>query len=228
MVKDNVMSLSISRNELLGLVIRQLDSLFTCSAQDTSCLDEYLDQVIARCLDQFSRITNKYYSRDEKVFFNAFHSGQYSIFLYWLSRYIFQEKGERHRSLCDRLFYLNKTLNSLDLYYEIEMPPYFLLDHPLGSVMGRAGYKNGFVFSQQCTVGGNKSIYPIFGENVILFSGANVLGKCSIGSNVLISANTCVIDIDIPDFSIVYGRPRDYVVKSIGDEYFQQFNPFNL
>ena len=156
------MGLNVSRNELLYLVRKQLDSLFLCSAQDASCLDTSLDKVIIRCLDQFSRITNKYYSKDGKVSFNIFHSGQYSIFLYWLSRLIFQENGESYRSLCDRLYYLNKALNGLDLYYEIEMPSYFYLEHPVGSVMGRARYGNGFVFSQQCTVGVNKLIYPTF------------------------------------------------------------------
>ena len=55
-----------------------------------------------------------------------------------------------------------------------------------------------------------------------------MLGNCSIGSNVLVSANTYLLDIDIPDFSLVFGRPRDYVVKSIGEEYFQQFSQIDL
>jgi serine O-acetyltransferase len=39
-------------------------------------------------------------------------------------------------TLADRIYYLNKALNGLDLFYEVEMPDVFYLDHPVGTVIG--------------------------------------------------------------------------------------------
>lgn len=52
-------------------------------------------------------------------------------------------------------------MNGCDLYHEVNLPHYFTLDHPVGSVMGRAEYGEGFSFGQNCTVGNNKGIYPV-------------------------------------------------------------------
>lgn len=45
-------------------------------------------------------------------------------------------------------------MNGVDLFYAIELPQKFGAEHPLGSVMGRAKYSEGFFFYQGCTVGG--------------------------------------------------------------------------
>lgn len=217
-----------TKDELLELVSRQLKNIFTLSGDEVDCLHSVIDAAVQRCYKCFSKCRNKYYSKNGKVFFNPYHSGQYTIFLYWLSRTIFLNHRNKHSSLCDRIYYLNKMLNGIDLFYEVEMPDYFMLDHPLGSVLGKAVYANGFSFSHQCTVGNNKGIYPVFGTNVRLFSGAKVLGNCRIGSNVLISANTYVLDLDIPDYSLIFGMPRDYVIKSIDEKYFSDFRSFDL
>jgi len=222
------MEVVLTGNELVELVSRQLKSSFILSNEEADCLHSVIDAVIQRCSICFSKCRNKYYSKDEKTIFNPFHSGQYTIFLYWLSRTIFLNYRDRCSSLCDRIYYLNRMLNGIDLFYEIDMPNYFMLEHPLGSVLGRAVYANGFTFSQQCTVGGSKGIYPVLGTNVILFSGAKVLGNSRIGNNVLISANTYVLDLEIPDYSLIFGRPRDYVIKSIDEEYFSDFRSFDL
>lgn len=37
-------------------------------------------------------------------------------------------------------------MNGCDLYHEVNLPHYFTLDHPVGSVMGRAEYGEGFQF----------------------------------------------------------------------------------
>ena len=98
----------------------------------------------------------------------------------------------------------------------------------MGSVIGRATFGDGFVFRQQCNVGGNHDVYPKLGSNVILFTGAKILGNCSVGNNVLVSANTFLLDVDIPDFSIVFGRPRDYVIKKISKSYLSEYLEFDF
>ena len=51
-----------------------------------------------------------------------------------------------------KFYYLNKIMNSVEMFYEVELPSVFCCDHPLGSVMGRARYSDFFYFSQGCTV----------------------------------------------------------------------------
>jgi serine O-acetyltransferase len=85
------------------------------------------------------------------------------------------------------------------------MPPVFFLDHPVGSVIGRADFGNYFSFSQNCTVGNNKGKYPNIGKNVKMMSGSKIIGNCKIGDNVIVSANTYLKDVDIPDCSLVFG-----------------------
>jgi serine O-acetyltransferase len=203
-----------------GLVRRQLDNLFVFdAANEGAVLDRAIDVTFERSMNCFSHIRNKYYRRDGQPRFDPFHSGLYSIFLYFLSNAISNMGPERH-SLADRVYYLNKALNGVDLYHEIELPEIFFLEHPLGSVLGRARYSNYFSFSQNCTVGNNRGVYPRLGENVSMMSGAKVLGDCDIGSHVILSANCYVKDTSIPSCSIVFGSSPDLVVKHKPVEYF--------
>jgi serine O-acetyltransferase len=163
----------------------------------------------------FAASTNKYYNHNGEVRFSPYHSGQWCIFLYFLANSIFRkERWEAARTLCDKLYFLNKAMNGLDLYYEVEMPDIFFLDHPVGTVMGRAKYSNHFSFGQNCTVGNNKGIFPEIGERVNMMSGSKILGKSRIGNNVIIAANAYIKDQDVPSHTIVFGSSPDLTFKS--------------
>lgn len=214
------MKLEITGHEVSALVRKQLNSLFTFDVStESDLLQAGVDMALNRCEYCFSHTKNKYYRRQGQVYFNPFHSGQYSIFLYFLSASIFRVHGNIGM-LPDRIYYLNKCLNGLDLFYEVKMPSIFFLDHPVGSVIGRASYEDGFSFSQNCTVGNNKGRYPSFGKNVRMMSGAKVLGDCRIGHNVIISANTYIKDVEIPSFSIVFGSSPNIIIKRKPETYF--------
>ena len=123
--------------------------------------------------------------------------------------------------LADKVYYLNKVMNAVDLYYEIELPEHWTCEHPLGSVMGRAQYGDKFIFMQGCTVGGNwtngELKYPIIGEQVTMLSNSKIIGDSHIGNNVTLSANSYVINRDIPDNSVVFGQGKDIVIKEKKD-----------
>lgn len=117
------------------------------------------------------------------------------------------------RSVCDKVYALNRALSSADLYYEVELPNIFTFDHPLGAVMGRAKYSDYFTFSQGCTVGNNHGIYPRFGRRVFMMSDSKVIGDCKVGDNVVIAANAYVRDQDIPGNSLVFGASPNLIIK---------------
>ncbi|RYD31037.1 MAG: transferase [Verrucomicrobiaceae bacterium] len=196
------------------MVARQLGSLFIFRADtESGLLSEALVEAVEACDHCFSRTVNKYYHRDGETFFNPFHSGQYSIFLYFLSRGIAARQPEGG-TLADRVYFLNKALNGLDLFHGVRMPRVFFLDHPVGSVIGRAEIGDGFSFSQNCTVGNNKGIFPTLGRNVSMMSGSKILGRCRIGDDVTLAANSYVKDTDIPGGSIVFGSSPNLVIKA--------------
>jgi serine O-acetyltransferase len=216
------MNLQIDYQATRDLVRRQLASLFAYHpAEDDPTLDLALKEAIRRCEKCFAYIRTRYFQRDGRPYFNPFHSGQYSIFLYYLANSAWRLNPGH--TLADRIYCLNKALSALDIYYEVELPEVFYLDHAVGSVLGRAKYGNFFLFFQNCTVGNNKGIYPRFGEYVCLMAGARVLGDCVIGDQVIFSANCYVKDQNIPSRSLVFGASPHLVIKQKDPQYFREF-----
>ena len=127
---------------------------------------------------------------------------------------------------CDKIYALNKMISSADIYYEVNMPDVWFCDHPQGSVIGRATYGNFFSFTQGCTVGNNKGLYPVIGEHVHMLSNSKILGNCNVGDHVIMAANSYIIDRDIPAFSIVFGAKPNVVIKPISPEKFNSLSVF--
>lgn len=206
------MNLEIPKSDLITQLKKQLNSIFLVSDDELSGLDIIIDKVLERTEYCFSRTKNKYYKNHGEVYFNPFHSGQYTIFLYYLSNTIFQNLNAP--KLADKVYYLNKTLNGCDLFYEIELPAVFMLDHPVGSVMGRANYGSYFQFGQNCTVGNNKGIFPVISTNVQMTANSMIIGNCSIGENSIIGAGACIKDENIPANSLVFGQSPNLIIKT--------------
>lgn len=205
------MRTSISQEDILEQLIHQLSSFFQLQNIEIQILKNEFGKVISRCEYCFSKNDNKYYSLDGEPYFSPYQSAQYAIFLYFFSNTVSHETD--CRLLADKLYYLNKVMNACDLFHEVELPKFFKLDHPVGSVMGRAKYGEGFSFSQNCTVGNNRGIYPVIGENVRMCANSSIIGKCVIGNNVTIAANSGVKDENIPDNSLVFGHSPNLIIK---------------
>ena len=150
------------------------------------------------------------------VKFNTCHSVQWMTFLYYLSNTLY--KKSVNTDLPDKVYYLNKIMNGVDLYCAIELPSIFGAEHPIGSIMGRAKYSDGFFFYQNCTVGGTldkngKEQYPTLGKNITMYSHSSILGVCDIGDNVEIGAGAIVKNQDVPANSIVFGQSPNLIIK---------------
>ncbi len=210
------MELIISRSQILDNLCRQIDSFFICTEKERSILDTYLDAALNRIEKCFNGIDNKYFKSEFGVRFNPFHSVQYMTFLYTIANEVYRN-GETS-TLSDKLYYLNKTMNGLDMFYAIELPEVWSAEHPVGSVLGRAKYGEGFFFYQGCTVGGNRDKdgilnYPVIGRNVKMYANSSFIGKCNIGNNVILGAGALVKNEDIPSNSIVFGQSPNLIIK---------------
>ncbi len=206
------MIFEIPKEDIIEGLLRQLRSFFSLSDDEIESIKSFSDTVFERCEFCFSKNQNKYYSRNGNAYFNPYHSGQYTVFLYYFSNTVFKG-GSHHARLADKIYYLNRIMNSCDLFYEVELPEIFMLDHPVGTVIGRAKYGNYFKFTQNCTVGNNNNVYPVIGENVTISANSMILGNSKIGDNVILGAGACVKDQDVPDNSLVFGSSPNLIIK---------------
>lgn len=163
----------------------------------------------------YEGMPNKRFYDGSDVVFSPLMSVQWMNFLYRISHAIYKKYGGCQTA--DQVYYLNKIMHSNDWFYAIDLPTHFHCEHPLGSVLGRAEYGDYLFIYQGITVGGNRSkgelSYPKIGNNVIMFANSTVLGKTIIGTNVVVSAGTQIINEIIPDNCMVFGKSPDLIIK---------------
>lgn len=140
-------------SEIEELVAHQLKCFFLVSDDDVYALNNNIEEAVRHTQDCLGKMDYKYYilQGSENKEIDLGNSVMNCIFLYWLSRYLFQ-RGKIQ--LADKVYYLNKIFNSVELFYEVRLPDIWSCEHPLGSVMGKASYGDFFLFYQGCTVGG--------------------------------------------------------------------------
>lgn len=199
---------SMSTGELSLMVSKQLNHFIPDSfAVEASEINELMAECVDRIKNCFKWINNKYYTNEEEIFFNHLQSDHYCAFIYLLSNTAYKQGN---LPVATKLFLLNKYLHGLDLYFSVQLPEVFMLVHPVGSVIGNAQYGNFFVAYQNCTIGSTfkdgKYIYPLFGDNVIMYARSAVIGSCHIESNVVIAANSFVLNSQVDANSVVTGN----------------------
>lgn len=167
------------------------------------------------------RIEKNFIHRKGRIFqsgteanFDITHSVQYSIFLYTYANQLYREGLEDEAG---RVYYLNKIMNSVDWFYAVSLPEIFSAEHPLGSVVGRATMDDYLFLYQGTTIGGNRKngilTYPTIGHHVLMYANSKILGNAHIGNNVILAANTMIIDEDVPNDSLVFGQSPNLIIK---------------
>lgn len=199
-----MMNTTLSQGDLLAYVKRLIAHHLPDGNPCAALTQQSIDRALQRTEFCFSKIARKYYNLDGVVTFNHLNGDHMASFLYFLGNGIWKDSGDTEAPT--RLFYLNKIMHGLDLYYSVAMPSIFLLVHPLGTVLGNATYSDYFVVYQNCQVGAVTTVYPTFASGVVLYSRSSVLGDCNIGSDVVIAANAFVVDTAIPQNSVVVGQ----------------------
>ena len=134
--------------------------------------------------------------------FNIKISWHLATFIYWLSREVWEHEGKTDE--CEALFCLNKLLNSIDLFYEVELPEVFFLGgHTSGQVFAKSNYKNYLVTFQNCTIGRNLDKAPILGKYNVLYPGSSIIGSSMIGQNVVLGPGVQIVNRDIDDNTLL-------------------------
>jgi serine O-acetyltransferase len=191
-----------SREQLLGYLMRQLQNFFPDDEKD---LREALDARLDPALDRLAHCIRavRMWREDE---FDLLHSSQYATFLYYLAHTL--HRSGAPRSLCNKLFFLNKALNGIDLFYEIDLPPVFFIGHSVAIVLAKAQYGNHLALYQTCTVGKNHGIAPVLGDGVVLYPHSAVIGDCRIGDASVIAQGVSVVGRSAPGNCLVFQGDR--------------------
>ena len=154
--------------------------------------------------------------------FNVLQSSQHCIFLYYLSNTIYRRSGDTAAGT--RLFLMNKALNGIDLFYEIEMPKVFFIGHSVGIVLAKATYGNYLVLYQNSTVGRHKDQIPVIGDRVVLYPNTAVIGRSVIGSDSVLSQGVSAVNKTVPEGVIAFRGPgADLAFQPRPDDLLQEY-----
>ena len=138
------------------------------------------------------------------------YPGFHAIFFHRIAHFLY----------CKKLFFIARLISQIARHITgIEIHPgaqigrKLFIDHGMGIVIGETT-----TIGDNCTIYHNSTLggtgkdkqkrHPDIGDNVMVGSGAKVLGPIKIGNNVKIGANSVVLK-DVPDNVTVVGIPRN-------------------
>lgn len=181
----------LSRAELAAYVRAQIERMlpFPRPEPELALIEVHLDEALRRLARCIAAVRTWPAGQ-----FDVLHSSQYCTFLYYLANTIWRR--ERAQAVCTRLFLLNKALNAIDCFYEIELPEVFFIGHSIGIVLAKARYGNHLVLYQNVTVGKNHGRAPVLEDGVILYPHAAVIGACTVRRGSIVAQGTRVLGRD--------------------------------
>lgn len=186
------------RAGLLGYLERQLTNFFPDGAAGVhEAIDSHLDAALRRLAHCINAV--RLWREGE---FDTLHSSQYTIFLYYLCNTLWRAGADPR--VCTKLFLLNKALNGIDCFYEIELPEVFFIGHSVGIVLAKAQYGEHLVLYQNSTVGKNHGVAPVLEEGVVLYPNSAVIGRSRVRAGSVISQGVSVVNRDTPGDCLVF------------------------
>lgn len=117
------------------------------------------------------------------------------------------------------LSHVARFLTGIEIHPAAKIGPGFFIDHGMGVVIGETSeIGEDCLLYQGVTLGGTGKEkgkrHPTLGNNVVVGTGAKILGAITIGDNAKIGANAVVLD-SVPEYSIVVGVPGKVIKKKV-------------
>ncbi len=115
---------------------------------------------------------------------------------------------------------LARFITGVEIHPAAEIGKRFFIDHGMGVVIGETTeIGDNVTLYQGVTLGGtgkeHKKRHPTLGDNVVVGTGAKILGSMTIGDNVKVGANAVVLT-PVPSNSTVVGVPGRIVMEQGG------------
>ena len=200
---------NINRSGLIDYTVTQIAHFFPDGRDDVRLhITNHCDEALSRLNKCINAV--RMWKEDQ---FDYLHSSQYCTYLYYLSNTIW--RNTKDTTACTKIFLLNKALNAIDCFYEIEMPDIFFIGHSPGIVLAKATYGNYLVLYQNSTVGKNHGVAPVLEEGVVMYPNTAIIGRCHIGKNTIVSQGTGIINQNTPGNSMAFsGNEGQLVFKA--------------
>lgn len=148
----------------------------------------------------------------------SFHPRFSCVAIYRASKFFHTKKM---RILSRILQLLNSIVFSVEISMDTDIAGGLFIPHTYGIVIGASKIGSNAIIYQGVTIGAKNldvpfmhDNRPVIGDNVIIASGAKVLGGIIIGNQVTVAANSVVIH-SFPDECIIAGMPAK-IMKTKG------------
>ena len=170
----------------------------------------------------FIDILNVYMEKDQSARFRVelilTSPGLHAVFFYRISHFLYRI---HLRFLAKLISMIARFLTGIEIHPAAQVGKRLFIDHGMGIVVGETAVLGDDVtLFHQVTLGSTgKDVgkrHPNLGDNVIVSSGAKVLGPINIGANAKIGANAVVLK-DVPENATVVGIPGRVVKISKED-----------
>ena len=177
-----------------------------------------IDENLQRILDFFVSDVNAAFNKDPAahtlIEVLTSYPGIKAVLLYRIAHF-FWKLGVPYipRYISD----IATQLTAIDIHPGAEIGSEFFIDHGAGVVIGEtAEIGNNCTFYAGVVLGGTKleqkKRHPTLGNDVVVGTGAKILGPVIIGDNVRVGANSVVVN-DVPPHCVVVGVPAKIVSK---------------
>ncbi len=142
------------------------------------------------------------------------YSGLHALWSYRVHHWLWMHGW---RFLARMMSQFTRLLTGIEIHPGAEIGKRFFIDHGMGVVVGETTIiGNDVTLYQGVTLGGTGKEtgkrHPTILDNVVVGTGARVLGNISIGENSRIGAGSVVLR-DVPDNSTVVGVPGHIVLR---------------
>ncbi len=204
------MLLSLSKAELRTYLLNQLENFFPDGLARKCWMGRDIAIAFDLALDKleycFRHIARSAYSDENgQTYFSHLHSDQWATFLCYFMISLWKES--QNKTVCDKVLLLNRCLHSMFVSYKCEFPDIVFFAHPIGTILGNAGYSDYLVVFQNVTVNTavslNGQARPALGKGLFLASGAQIIGDKTVGDRVSIGVNAVVYNQEIQDDQVV-------------------------
>ena len=131
----------------------------------------------------------------------------------------------------------SKFLTGIEIHPKANIGKNLFIDHGMGVVIGETSeIGNNVTIYHMATLGGispsvnsneqrNIKRHPTLKDNVVVGSGAQILGPVTVGKNAKIGANA-VVTKDVPENAVMVGIPAKNVGETSGSD--ENFKPYGI
>jgi serine O-acetyltransferase len=195
-----------------------LDMQFELTNLDQSEIDSNLKRILNFFISDVSTAFNKDPAANTLIEVLTSYPGIKAVLLYRVAHF-FWRIGMPFipKYISD----IARELTGIEIHPGAVIGSEFFIDHGSGVVIGETA-----IIGDNCTIysgvvlGGTslkkEKRHPTIGDNVVIGTGAKVLGPITIGDNVRVGANSVVVN-DVPPNSVVVGVPGK-IVSRIGEK----------